>query len=94
MFPHFYFFVEENAFKVLTNDRGNGESVQGIPILQKAYYTHKDNAEVVESICTLFMEMTEYGKCAGCLCLLFLPLLIALGFKNVQLTMMMNSPIT
>ena len=34
----------------------------GIPIIIEAYNQHKDNAEVVENVCTLFMELTEYGK--------------------------------
>ncbi len=37
--------------------------LQGIPILMDAYHQqHKDNAEVVESICTLVMELCEYGQ--------------------------------
>lgn len=34
----------------------------GVPIIMKAYELHKDNAEVVESIVSLVMELAEYGK--------------------------------
>ncbi|XP_013388890.1 serine/threonine kinase-like domain-containing protein STKLD1 isoform X2 [Lingula anatina] len=50
---------EESAYKVLNNDR-DGVNVAGIPIIKEVYTQHRDNAEVVENICTLFMELTEY----------------------------------
>ena len=37
------------------------EEVPGIPIIMQAYDAHKDNAQVVENICTLIMELCEYG---------------------------------
>jgi hypothetical protein len=36
--------------------------VAGVPIVLKAYELHKDNAEVVESIVSLVMELSEYGE--------------------------------
>ncbi len=53
--------TEENAFAVLTSPQGDTD-VSGIPTLMKAYEAHKDNAEVMGSLCTLIMELTEYGK--------------------------------
>ena len=53
---------EESAYKVLNNPSPDGKSIAGIQIIIEAYNQHKDNAEVVENVCTLFMELTEYGK--------------------------------
>lgn len=50
---------EESAFAALNNDGGKS----GIVIVQEAYQHHKDNPDVVENICTFFMEMSEYGEC-------------------------------
>lgn len=47
---------EESAFAALNNDGGKS----GIVIVQEAYQHHKDNPDVVENICTFFMEMSEY----------------------------------
>ena len=46
---------------MLSNQR-DGQEVAGIPVIMAAYAAHKDNAEVIESICTLIMELAEYGK--------------------------------
>lgn len=35
---------------------------KGIPIILKAYETHKENAEVVESICSLLLELSDYDE--------------------------------
>ncbi|XP_046542734.1 serine/threonine kinase-like domain-containing protein STKLD1 [Haliotis rubra] len=53
---------EECAYRVLTSEGGSdaAESKDGIPIIMRAYELHKDNADVVESIVTLFMELVEY----------------------------------
>ncbi|XP_071097519.1 serine/threonine kinase-like domain-containing protein STKLD1 [Haliotis cracherodii] len=53
---------EECAYRVLTSEGGSGaaESKDGIPVIMRAYELHKDNADVVESIVTLIMELTEY----------------------------------
>ena len=55
-------FTEESAYKVLNNILSDGSSVAGIPIIISAYNEHKDNAGVVENMCTLFMELSEYSK--------------------------------
>ena len=64
----FFFFSEESAYRVLTNESEGGGHVAGVPIVLKAYELHKDNAEVVESIVSLVMELSEYGekKCWFC----------------------------
>lgn len=59
--------TEENAYKVLNNPLSDGKTVAGIPIILEVYNKHKDNAEVVEGVCSLLMELTEYGKMALCL---------------------------
>ncbi|XP_076091936.1 uncharacterized protein LOC143063599 isoform X2 [Mytilus galloprovincialis] len=51
---------EESAYRVLTNEVSTGGHVAGVPIILKAYDLHKDNAEVVESIVSLVMELSEY----------------------------------
>ncbi|KAK2150896.1 hypothetical protein LSH36_383g00000 [Paralvinella palmiformis] len=51
---------EESAFRVLSNNKDNQPDIAGIPIILKAYSIHKDNAEVVENICILLMELLEY----------------------------------
>ncbi|ELU12178.1 hypothetical protein CAPTEDRAFT_225008 [Capitella teleta] len=53
---------EEGAYKVLTNGKTGDEEVHGIPIICSAYEAHKDNAEVVENVCTLIMELCEYEE--------------------------------
>lgn len=62
------FIAEEGAYKVLTNGKSGADEVLGIPIITSAYEAHKDNAEVVENICTLIMELCEYGKLAVLRC--------------------------
>lgn len=57
-----FFFSEESAYRVLTNESEGGGHVAGVPIVLKAYELHKDNAEVVESIVSLVMELSEYGE--------------------------------
>ncbi|XP_067940119.1 serine/threonine kinase-like domain-containing protein STKLD1 [Watersipora subatra] len=52
---------EESAYKVLSNPSIDGTAVAGIPIIIAAYNKHKDNADVVENVCTLFMELAEYN---------------------------------
>ncbi|CAG2251306.1 STKLD1 [Mytilus edulis] len=47
-------------YRVLTNEVSTGGHVAGVPIILKAYDLHKDNAEVVESIVSLVMELSEY----------------------------------
>ncbi|XP_053380430.1 serine/threonine kinase-like domain-containing protein STKLD1 isoform X2 [Mercenaria mercenaria] len=51
---------EESAYRVLTNEGPDNTHIAGIPIILKTYELHKDNAEVVESIVTLLMELAEY----------------------------------
>ncbi|KAJ8300816.1 hypothetical protein KUTeg_022335 [Tegillarca granosa] len=51
---------EESAYRVLTNEAPGGGHIPGVPKILKAYELHKDNAEVVESIVTLVMELAEY----------------------------------
>lgn len=51
---------EESAYRVLANEATGGGHVAGIPKVMSAYELHKDNAEVVESIATLLMELAEY----------------------------------
>ncbi|XP_067662721.1 serine/threonine kinase-like domain-containing protein STKLD1 [Haliotis asinina] len=52
---------EECAYRVLTSEAAEAaECKDGIPIIMRAYELHKDNADVVESIVTLFMELVEY----------------------------------
>ncbi|CAD5115316.1 unnamed protein product [Dimorphilus gyrociliatus] len=52
---------EESAYRVLSNESG-GNEVRGLPLIIDAYEQHKDNAVVVENICTLFMELSEYDE--------------------------------
>ena len=54
--------VEESAYRVLTNEGPNNTHIAGVPIVIHTYDLHKDNAEVVESIVTLLMELAEYGN--------------------------------
>jgi len=49
--------TEESAYKVLNNPQADGTAIAGIP------NQHKDNADVVENICSLFMELSEYSEC-------------------------------
>ncbi|XP_060069798.1 serine/threonine kinase-like domain-containing protein STKLD1 [Ylistrum balloti] len=51
---------EESAYRVLANEASGGGHITGIPKVMSAYELHKDNAEVVESIATLLMELAEY----------------------------------
>ncbi|XP_060595198.1 serine/threonine kinase-like domain-containing protein STKLD1 isoform X3 [Ruditapes philippinarum] len=51
---------EESAYRVLTNEGPGNTHIAGIPIIMKTYELHKDNAEVVESVVTLLMELAEY----------------------------------
>ena len=53
---------EESAYSLLSHEK-DGVETQGLSVLMKAYEQHKDNAEVVESICSLIMELAEYGEC-------------------------------
>jgi len=55
--------TEESAYKVLNNPQADGTAIAGIPIIISAYHQHKDNADVVENICSLFMELSEYSEC-------------------------------
>lgn len=59
---HYYFYTEESAYRVLTDEAPDGGHIAGIPKIIKAYELHKDNAEVVASIVSLVMELAEYGK--------------------------------
>jgi len=59
-----YFLTEESAYKVLNSSETtevSETSLEGIPLLVEAYGLHKDNAAVVENICTLIMELSTYG---------------------------------
>ncbi|XP_064616971.1 serine/threonine kinase-like domain-containing protein STKLD1 [Liolophura sinensis] len=53
---------EESAFKVLAYESRRSQEVAGLPILVGAYNVHKDNAEVVEAICTVLMELAMYDE--------------------------------
>ncbi|XP_033732002.1 serine/threonine kinase-like domain-containing protein STKLD1 isoform X2 [Pecten maximus] len=53
---------EESAYRVLANEASGGGHIAGIPKVMSAYELHKDNAEVVESIATLLMELAEYDE--------------------------------
>ena len=57
--------AEECAYKVLTNLNKDGVEEPGIPYITEAYYKHRDNAEVVENICVLFMELCDYSESAS-----------------------------
>lgn len=59
---HYYLYIEESAYRVLTDEAPDGGHIAGIPKIIKAYELHKDNAEVVASIVSLVMELAEYGK--------------------------------
>lgn len=52
---------EESAYRVLTNEGPNNTHIAGVPIILKMYDLHKDNVEVVESVVTLLMELSNYG---------------------------------
>ena len=58
----FMLISEESAYRVLTNEGPNKTHIAGVPIIINTYELHKDNAEVVESIVTLIMELAEYGR--------------------------------
>lgn len=60
MTAHLYI-TEESAYRVLTNEGPDESHIAGVPIIMNTYELHKDNAEVVESIVTLIMELAEYG---------------------------------
>ena len=49
---------EESAFAALSN----GGEQSGIKVVIDAYGNHKDNPDVVENVCSFFMEMCEYGR--------------------------------
>ncbi|KAL4218629.1 JUN phosphorylation [Mactra antiquata] len=51
---------EESAYRVLANEGPNKTHIAGVPIIMSTYELHKDNAEVVESIVTLLMELADY----------------------------------
>ena len=61
--------AEESAYRVLTNEGPNETHIAGVPIIINTYELHKDNAEVVESIVTLIMELAEYGMCVLTTCI-------------------------
>ena len=46
---------------MLTSNQ-DGTEMEGLPVLFDVYCNHRDNAEVIESICTVLMELAEYGK--------------------------------
>ena len=50
---------------MLTNLNKDGVEEPGIPYITEAFYKHMDNAEVVENICVLFMELCEYSESAS-----------------------------
>ena len=50
---------------MLTNLNKDGVEEPGIPYITEAYYKHRDNAEVVENICVLFMELCDYSESAS-----------------------------
>ncbi|KAH3801100.1 hypothetical protein DPMN_154745 [Dreissena polymorpha] len=52
---------EESAYRVLTNEGPNNTHICGL---------HKDNADVVESVVTLLMELAEYGMCLLSACVI------------------------
>ena len=54
-------FSEESAYTVLSHVKDDVE-IQGLLIIKKAYVQHRDNAEVVETICSLLLELAEYGN--------------------------------
>jgi hypothetical protein len=37
------------------------EEIEGISLIKKAYNAHKDNSEVIEIICQLFLKLCRYG---------------------------------
>ncbi|ESP03243.1 hypothetical protein LOTGIDRAFT_237772 [Lottia gigantea] len=49
---------EECAYRVLTSEDNEGHC--GIPVIIKAYNQHKDNAEVVESMVNLIVQLANY----------------------------------
>ena len=57
-----FYLTEECAYKVLTNVKEDGSEEPGLPYITAVYELHKDNAEVVENVATLLMELCEYGE--------------------------------
>lgn len=48
---------------MLSNPDTEGCPTTGIPIVIAAWYRqYRDNADVVENVCALFMELSEYNK--------------------------------
>ncbi|BFZ20201.1 hypothetical protein BsWGS_23240 [Bradybaena similaris] len=56
---------EDCAYKFIANDTTEDESPRGIPTVMKAYIVHKDNADVVESIVRLLLELSQYDDIAA-----------------------------
>lgn len=52
---------EESAYRVLSNEV-NGQEVRALPLIIDAYEEHKDSTVVVENICTLLMELSQYDE--------------------------------
>ena len=61
---------------MLTNLNKDGVEEPGIPYITEAYYQHRDNAEVVENICVLFMELCDYSESTS-RCIMSCPSLLA-----------------
>ncbi|BFZ05607.1 hypothetical protein BsWGS_08646 [Bradybaena similaris] len=51
---------EECAYEFLSGDAEDNSSPTGIPTVMEAYRLHKDNADVVESIVRLLLELSNY----------------------------------
>ena len=63
----FFNFLEECAFRFIYLPKINEEeAVDGIELLRQAYSIHRDDSEVVESICRVFKQFCIYGKTKIC----------------------------
>lgn len=57
-----FFPTEECAFAFLSSEKEDCGSHTGIPTVMEAYKVHKDNADVVEAIVRLLLELSHYGE--------------------------------
>lgn len=56
-------FFEECAFRFLylpANE--SNKELDGIELLKRAYQKHKDEKEIVQHICSVFKELSNYGS--------------------------------
>ncbi|XP_052222133.1 serine/threonine kinase-like domain-containing protein STKLD1 isoform X1 [Dreissena polymorpha] len=80
---------EESAYRVLTNEGPNNTHICGVPVIMSTYELHKDNADVVESVVTLLMELAEYAE----ICFDLLAYKIMQPLKDIKKKFNMNKDI-